>query len=88
MNNLPDGYISLKIPKLSVDVKATDLDFVMTEIKQILDENTLIRGKFYTGNGQDKGGCGGLGIYPPITLKKKVLTTDWKDVRGVFTYFL
>ncbi|HBJ22440.1 MAG TPA: hypothetical protein DDY67_00035 [Streptococcus salivarius] len=86
MNNLPDGYISLKIPKLSVDVKATDLDFV-TEIKQILDENTFIRGKFYTGNGQDKADALDWGVYPPITLKKGV-TYGLKDVRGVFTYFI
>lgn len=46
MNNLPDGYVSLKIPRLSVDVKATDLDFV-TQIKQLIDENTFIRGKYY-----------------------------------------
>lgn len=86
MNNLPDGYISLKIPKLSVDVKATDLDFV-TEIKQLIDENTLIRGKFYTGNGQDKADANDWGVYPPITLKKGV-TYGLKDVRGVFTYFI
>lgn len=73
MNNLPDGYISLKIPKLSVDVKATDLDFV-TEIKQLIDENALIRGKFYTGNGQDKADANDWGIYPPITLKKVLPT--------------
>lgn len=86
MNNLPDGYISLKIPKLSVDVKATDLDFV-TEIKQILDENTFIRGKFYNGNGQDKADAADWGVYPPVTLKKGV-KYGLKDVRGVFTYFL
>ena len=86
MNNLPDGYISLKIPKLSVDVKATDLDFV-TEIKQILDESTFIRGKFYPGSGQDKADANDWGIYPPITLKKGV-TYGLKDVRGVFTYFI
>lgn len=86
LNNLPDGYISLKIPKLSVDVKATDLDFV-TEIKQILDENTFIRGKFYNGNGQDKADAADWGVYPPITLKKGV-KYGLKDVRGVFTYFL
>ena len=86
MNNLPDGYISLKIPKLSVNVKATDLDFV-TEIKQLIDENTLIRGRFYTGNGQNTSDASDWGVYPPITLKKGV-NYGLRDVRGVFTYFL
>lgn len=85
MNNLPDGYISLKIPKLSVDVKATDLDFV-TEIKQLIDENAFVRGKYYTGSGQSTADVGTWGVYPPITLKKGV-TYGLKDVRGVFTYF-
>lgn len=86
MNNLPDGYISLKIPKLSVDVKATDLDFV-TEIKQLIDENAFVRGKYYTGSGQSTADVGTWGVYPPITLKKGI-TYGLKDVRGVFTYFI
>lgn len=86
INNLPEDYISRKIPKLSVDVKATDLDFV-TEIKQILDENTFIRGKYYTGNGKDKSDAQDWGVYPPIILAKGV-NYGLKDVRGVFTYFL
>ena len=86
INNLPDDYISRKIPKLSVDVQATDLDFV-TEIKQILDENTFIRGKYYTGNGKDKADANDWGVYPPIILTKGV-KYGLKDVRGVFTYFI
>ena len=86
INNLPDDYISRKIPKLSVDVKATDLDFV-TEIKQILDENTFIRGKYYTGKGKDKADSNDWGVYLPIILTKGV-KYGLKDVRGVFTYFL
>lgn len=85
MNNLPDGYVSLKIPKLSVDVKATDLDFV-TEIKQILDENTLIRGKFYSGNAQNKNDAQDWAVYPPVFLEKGK-KYGLKDVRGVFTFF-
>ena len=86
MNKLPDDYISLKIPKLSVDVKATDINF-LTEIKQILDENTLVRGKYYTGSDQGKADADTWGVYPPITLTKGV-KYGLKDVRGIFTYFL
>nr|DAO90948.1 MAG TPA: pectin methylesterase [Caudoviricetes sp.] len=85
MNNLPDGYISLKIPKLSVDVKATDLDFV-TEIKQLLDDNTLIRGKYYTGTAKSTGDVPSWGVYPPIYLEKGK-KYGLKGVRGVFTYY-
>lgn len=85
MSNLPDGYVSLKIPRLSVDVKATDLDFV-TQIKQLIDENTLVRGKYYTGWSQNKGDSGDWGVYPPIFLEKGK-KYGLKDVRGIFTYF-
>lgn len=85
MNNLPDDYISLKIPKLSVDVKATDLDFVK-EVKQLIDENTLTRGWYYTGNGQNKSDSPNWGIYPPYFLEKGK-TYGLKGVRGVFCYF-
>jgi len=85
MNNLPDGYISLKIPKLSVDVKATDLDFV-TEIKQLIDENTFVRSKYYNGGPKTTGDEPTWGIYPPIFLEKGK-KYGLKDVRGIFTYF-
>lgn len=85
MSNLPDGYVSLKIPRLSVDVKATDLDFV-TQIKQLIDENTLVRGKYYTGWSQNKGDSGDWGVYPPIFLEKGK-KYGLKDVRGFFTYY-
>ncbi len=85
MNNLPDGYISLKIPKLSVDVKATDLDFV-TEIKQLIDENTFVRGKYYTGTAKQTGDVPSWGIYPPFYLEKGK-KYGLKGVRGFFTYF-
>lgn len=85
MNNLPDGYISLKIPKLSVDVKATDLDFV-TEIKQLIDENTLTRGKFYNGTAKQMGDSQDWGTYPPFYLEKGK-KYGLKDVRGFFTYY-
>lgn len=85
LNNLPDGYISLKIPKLEVDVKATDLDFV-TEIKQLIDENTLIRGKYYTGNAKQTGDVPSWAVYPPIFLEKGK-KYGLKGVRGIFTYF-
>ena len=85
LNNLPDGYISLKIPKLEVDVKATDLDFV-TQIKQLIDENTLIRGKYYTGNTKQTGDVPSWAVYPPIFLEKGK-KYGLKGVRGIFTYF-
>lgn len=85
MTNLPDGYVSLKIPRLSVDVKATDLDFV-TQIKQLIDENALVRGKYYTGWSQNKGDSGDWGVYPPIFLEKGK-KYGLKDVRGIFTYY-
>lgn len=85
LNNLPDGYISLKIPKLEVDVKATDLDFV-TQIKQLIDENTLIRGKYYTGTAQNKGDSADWAVYPPYYLEKGK-KYGLKDVRGFFTYY-
>ena len=85
MSNLPDGYVSLKIPRLSVDVKATDLDFV-TQIKQLIDENTLVRGKYYTGWSQNKGDSGDWAVYPPIFLEKGK-KYGLKDVRGIFTYY-
>ena len=83
--NPPDGYVSLKIPNLSVDVKATDLDFV-TEVKQLIDENSLTRGKYYTGDGQKTGDVPSWGIYPPFLLKKGK-KYGLKGVRGFFTYF-
>ena len=83
--NPPDGYVSLKIPSLSVDVKATDLDFV-TEVKQLIDENSLTRGKYYTGDGQKTGDVPSWGIYPPFLLKKGK-KYGLKGVRGFFTYF-
>lgn len=85
MNNLPDGYVSLKIPRLSVDVKATDLDFV-TEIKQLIDENTFVRGKYYNGGPKTTGDEPTWGIYPPIFLEKGK-KYGLKDVRGIFTYY-
>lgn len=85
LNNLPDGYISLKIPKLEVDVKATDLDFV-TQIKQLIDENTLIRGKYYNGTAQNKGDSPDWAVYPPYYLEKGK-KYGLKDVRGFFTYY-
>lgn len=85
MNNLPDGYISLKIPKLSVDVKATDLDFV-TEIKQLIDENTFVRGKYYTGTAKQTGDEPTWGIYPLFYLEKGK-KYGLKGVRGFFTYY-
>lgn len=85
MSNLPDGYVSLKIPRLSVDVKATDLDFV-TEIKQRIDENTLIRGKYYNGNAKQTGNEPTWAVYPPIFLEKGK-KYGLKDVRGIFTYY-
>ena len=84
-NNLPDGYVTVSIPKLSLDVKVEDLGFV-NPIKQLLDEATLIRGVYYTGNKTETLPVPTWGVYPPIYLTPGK-TYGLKNVRGFFTYF-
>lgn len=84
-DNLPDGYVTLSIPKLSLDVKAEDLGFV-THIKQLLDEATMTKGVYYTGNKAETAPSPTWAVYPPIYLTPGK-TYGLKNVRGFFTYF-
>ena len=84
-NNLPDGYVTVSIPKLSLDVKVEDLGFV-NPVKQLLDEATLIEGVYYTGNKAETLPEPTWGVYPPIYLTPGK-TYGLKNVRGFFTYF-
>ncbi|HEL2203033.1 TPA: hypothetical protein TZE22_000320 [Streptococcus suis] len=83
--NLPDGYVTVSIPKLSLDVKPDDLSFANI-YKQLLDEDALKRGVYYVGNKTATSDSATWGVYPMIYLKagKKY---GLKNVRGVFTYF-
>ena len=83
--NLPDGYVTVSIPKLSLDVKPDDLAFANI-YKQLLDENTLRQGVYYTGSKTSTGVSATWGVYPMVYLKagKKY---GLKNVRGFFTYF-
>lgn len=83
--NLPDGYVTVSIPKLSLDVKVEDLSFVNLT-KQLLDEDTLIRGVYYTGNKTDKSASATWGVYPPVYLQVGK-TYGLQNVRGYFAYF-
>ncbi|MGC4386964.1 hypothetical protein ABXW34_14040, partial [Streptococcus suis] len=80
--NLPDGYVTVSIPKLSLDVKVEDLSFVNLT-KQLLDEDTLIRGVYYTGNKKDKSASATWGVYPPVYLQVGK-TYGLQNVRGYF----
>ena len=84
-NNLPDGYVTLSIPKLSLDVKAEDLKFVNL-VKQLLDEATLVKGVYYTGNKAETLPEPTWAVYPPIYLTPGK-TYGLQNVRGFFTYF-
>ena len=84
-NNLPDGYVTVSIPKLSLDVKVEDLGFV-NPVKQLLDEATLRKGFYYTGNKTETLPEPTWGVYPPIYLTPGE-TYGLKNVRGFFTYF-
>ena len=83
--NLPNDYISLKIPKLSLDIQPEELSFVDV-VKQILDEKTFKVGKAWSGNGNGTYDAGTWGTYPAVNLKAGV-TYGLKNVRGVFTHY-
>ncbi|MGC4440003.1 hypothetical protein ABXW85_14150, partial [Streptococcus suis] len=76
---------TVSIPKLSLDVKVEDLSFVNLT-KQLLDEDTLIRGVYYTGNKKDKSASATWGVYPPVYLQVGK-TYGLQNVRGYFAYF-
>lgn len=84
-DNLPDGYVTVSIPKLSLDVEAEDLKFVNL-VKQLLDEATMIKGVYYTGNKAETLPVPTWGVYPPIYLTPGK-TYGLQNVRGFFTYF-
>ena len=61
------------------------MEFV-TEIKQLIDENTFVRGKYYNGGPKTTGDEPTWGVYPPIYLEKGK-KYGLKGVRGVFTHY-
>lgn len=83
--NLPSDYISLKIPKLSLDIKPEELSFVDV-VKQILDEKTFKAGKAWSGNGNGTYDADTWGTYPAVNLKAGI-TYGLKNIRGVFTHY-
>ncbi|HHT7773529.1 TPA: hypothetical protein ACT2GI_000314 [Streptococcus suis] len=85
LTNLPDGYVTVSIPKLSLDVKAEDLGFVNL-VKQLLDDATMTSGFYYTGNKTATSDSSSWGVYPPIYLTAGK-TYGLKNVRGIFSYY-
>lgn len=84
-SNLPSDYISLKIPKLSLDIQPEELSFVEV-VKQILDEKTFKAGKAWSGNGNGTYDADTWGTYPAVNLKAGI-TYGLKNIRGVFTHY-
>lgn len=84
-SNSPSGYATINIPKLSLSVQAEDLSFANV-IKQLIDENTLINGLYYTGNKTSTSAANSWGIYPAIYLNAGQ-TYGLQNVRGYFTYY-
>lgn len=86
LNKIHRGYISIKIPKLELEVDAEDLSFIRI-IKQLLDESAITRDVYYTGNKQGTATSASWGVYPPVFLKSGE-TYGLHKVRGFFTYFM
>lgn len=84
-DNLPDGYVTLSIPKLTLDVKPEELSFANV-VKQLLDERTFKTGKAWTGNGNGTIDADTWGIYSKIDMKAGV-TYGLKNIRGYFTHY-
>ena len=84
-SNLPDGYVSLKIPKLTLNVKPEELSFVNI-VKQLVDERTFKIGKAWSGSGNGTYDASTWGTYPKIYMQAGQ-TYGLKNVRGVFTHF-
>ena len=84
-SNLPSDYISLKIPKLSLDIQPEELSFVEV-VKQILDEKTFKAGKAWSGNSNGTYDADTWGTYPAVNLKAGI-TYGLKNIRGVFTHY-
>ena len=83
--NLPSDYISLKIPKLSLDIQPEELSF-LDVVKQILDEKNFKAGKVWSGNGNSTYDGDTWGTYPAVNLKAGI-TYGLKNIRGVFTHY-
>ena len=84
-DNLPDGYVTLSIPKLTLDVKPEELSFANV-VKQLLDERTFTTGKAWSGNGNGTLDADTWGIYSKIDMKAGV-TYGLKNIRGYFTHY-
>lgn len=84
-DNLPDGYVTVSIPKLSLDVKPEELSFVNV-VKQLVDEGTFKVGEYWTGNWDDTSHAETWGIYPKLYVQAGK-TYGLKNVRGYFTHY-
>lgn len=84
-DNLPDGYVTLSIPKLTLNVKPEELSFANV-VKQLLDERTFTPGKYWTGRGNEAKDADTWGIYSKIDMKAGV-TYGLKNIRGLFTHY-
>lgn len=84
-SNLSDGYISIKIPKLTLDVKPEELSFVNV-VKQLVDEGTFKDGEYWTGSWDNTTPADTWGIYPKLYMQAGK-TYGLKNVRGFFTHY-
>lgn len=85
-DNLPDDYVTVSIPKLSLDVKPEEISFINV-IKQLVDEKAFISFKYYIGAGKNTADAEDWGVYPPINLTKGI-KYGLKNVRGFFTHYI
>ena len=84
-DNLPDGYVTVSIPKLSLDVKPEELSFINV-VKQLVDEGTFKVGEYWTGSGDDTHHADDWGVYPKLYVQAGK-TYGLKNVRGFFTHY-
>ena len=84
-DNLPDGYVTVSIPKLSLDVKPEELSFVNV-VKQLVDECTFKAGEYWTGRLDEKYPADTWGTYPKLYVQAGK-TYGLKNVRGFFTHY-
>ena len=84
-DNLPSGYVTLSIPKLTLNVKPEELSFVNV-VKQLIDEGTFKVGGYWTGKGDEKKPADTWGTYPKLYVQAGK-TYGLKNVRGLFTHY-
>lgn len=84
-DNLPDGYVTVSIPKLSLEVKPEELSFASV-VKQLVDERTFVLGKYWTGSFNESSNAETWGIYPKLYVQAGK-TYGLKNVRGIFTHY-